>query len=291
MSQPFDHLCNLVSRLRAPDGCPWDRKQTHDSLKPHLLEESYEVLEAIDEQNPRFLLEELGDLLLQVLLHAQIEQEARHFSIDDVITHLSQKLIRRHPHVFAQDTQPQERLSTEQVIHQWEQIKKAERKDQGKPDSILNGIPPSLPSLLRAHQIQSRVSRVGFDWQEAGDVVEKLDEELAELREAVLACQKTADNAKSEDRGAIEEEFGDVLFTMANLARFLHIHPEEALRKSCNRFIHRFHGMEAQASSRKQTLQGLTPQEWDDYWKAAKQDERLTSGKSSVENGLIPERE
>ena len=163
MTQPFHDLVDVVARLRSPEGCPWDIRQTHESLKPFLLEEAYEVLEALDTQDPQHLREELGDLLLQILLHAHIESEKQAFTIDDVITDLTHKLIRRHPHVFTAKSDGAQALDAEQVVTQWEAIKRAERSTA--TDSILTGIPVSLPSLLRAHQIQKRAARVGFDWE------------------------------------------------------------------------------------------------------------------------------
>ena len=182
MSQAFRDLVDVVAKLRSPEGCPWDIKQTHESLKPFLLEEAYEVLEALDTHNPQHLREELGDLLLQILLHAHIESEKQAFTINDVITDLTHKLIRRHPHVFSAASDEAPKLDSEQVVTQWEAIKQAERSTES--DSILAGIPASLPSLLRAHQIQKRAARVGFDWETPEQVFEKLDEELEELQAA-----------------------------------------------------------------------------------------------------------
>ena len=276
MSQAFDHLLELISHLRSPDGCAWDRKQTHDTLRSHLLEETYEVLEALDQQEPDSLKEELGDLLLQVLLHAIIEEEAGHFSMNDVVTHLSEKLIRRHPHVFTKDPHAGESLSATDVVQQWEVIKQAERDQVGHRDSILQGVPKSLPSLHRAYQVQSRASRVGFDWEQPKQVVEKLDEELEELRMAISdqqASQATSDS-QVHPSPHIEAEFGDVLFTVANMARFLHVNPEEALRKSTNRFVSRFQFMERQAEQSQKRLQELTDQEWDSLWEQAKSHEQ-----------------
>ncbi len=285
MSQPFDDLVAIIAKLRAPDGCPWDQKQTHDSLKPYLIEESYEVLEALDRNDSRQLREELGDLLLQVFLHSEIEKELHHFTMQDVIETLSQKLVRRHPHVFevAQNAEPA--LNADQVVNQWEKIKQAERTSQGQPDSILEGVPASLPALLRAYQVQKRAARVGFDWKKPEQVIEKLDEELQELREASSRHQfNQASSASGNDDASlgqsqkdIEEEFGDVLFTIANLARHLHINPEEALRKSCNKFVARFEAMELQAAEENKGLQQLTPAEWETLWAAAKEDERTTN--------------
>ena len=288
MSQAFDDLVALVARLRAPDGCPWDRKQTHDSLKPYLIEESYEVLEALDRNDPRQLREELGDLLLQVVLHTELESEQNHFTMQDVITTLNEKLVRRHPHVFTKETGPS--LNADQVITQWEKIKQSERSEQGQEESILEGVPASLPALLRAYQVQKRASRVGFDWEQPEQVVEKLDEELQELREATIHHQsRAASSSHGQDVliawKAIEQEFGDVLFTIANLARFLKINPEEALRKSCNRFVTRFATMEQQAADVGKGLQQLSPAEWETFWEVAKKHERSTHNLPSASSG------
>jgi len=276
MSDAFNELVDLVAKLRGPEGCPWDRKQTHESLKPYLLEESYEVLAALDRKNPLQLREELGDLLLQILLHADIAQEQGYFTIQDVATTLSEKLIRRHPHVFENSQNSDQPLTPDQVVNQWEKIKQTERSNAGKEESILEGVPASLPALLRAYQVQKRVARVGFDWEKPEDVVEKLDEELQELRDATSPKGNHGSTGSSPKHSfeAIEEEFGDVLFTVANLARFLKINPEEALRKTCNRFVSRFAYMERRANSMGKALHHLTPTEWDTLWEAAKQQEQ-----------------
>ncbi len=279
MSQAFDDLVAVVTRLRGPNGCPWDKKQTHESLKPYLIEEAYEVLDALDRNDPRQLREELGDLLLQVLLHAELEAEQHRFTIHDVIAALDEKLTRRHPHVFGTPDETASSLNAEQVIHQWEKIKQSERSFNGQDDSMLAGVPASLPALLRAYHIQKRASRVGFDWHKPEQVIEKLEEELEELREATsrhqpletAAAQKETTPSSFE---AVEEEFGDVLFTIANLARFLKINPEEALRKSCNRFARRFAWMEQQAIQAGKALQHLTPADWDALWEEAKKHEQ-----------------
>ncbi len=263
MSEAFNDLVGVVARLRSPEGCPWDIRQTHESLKPFLLEEAYEVLEALDGQDPRHLREELGDLLLQILLHAHIESQQNTFGIEDVITALTEKLIRRHPHVFA--TQPGERLDSEQVVKQWEAIKRTERAS----DSILTGVPAALPSLLRAHQIQKRASRVGFDWKTTEQVFEKLDEELEELQTATSPAPNASVHPSTTE-AAIEHELGDVLFTIVNVARFLDVNPEEALRKANNRFIARFQHMERHGIQDGQELATMTEPEWEALWNAAK---------------------
>ena len=269
MTQPFHDLVDVVAKLRSPEGCPWDIKQTHESLKPFLLEEAYEVLEALDTHNPQDLREELGDLLLQILLHAHIESEKQAFTINDVITDLTHKLIRRHPHVFSAASDEAPKLDSEQVVTQWEAIKQAERSTES--DSILGGIPASLPSLLRAHQIQKRAARVGFDWETPEQVFEKLDEELEELRAASPRLPDAEPSVQEpETNAAIEHELGDVLFTIVNVARFLRINPEEALRKANNRFTARFQYMERQGAQEKKNLGEMTALEWDTLWEAAK---------------------
>lgn len=281
MSQNFNDLVNVIARLRSPGGCPWDLKQTHDSLKPFLLEEAYEVLDALDHQDPQHLREELGDLLLQILLHARIESERGTFSIEDVITGLQHKLVRRHPHVFASGAQDAPTLTADQVVKQWETIKQAERTTRQGPDSALAGIPAALPALLRACQLQQRASCTGFDWNTLEQVTDKLEEELEELRTetARLTPHPKGEPAvpSQEMAAAIEHEFGDVLLTMVSMARFLRIHPEEALRKANERFLKRFQYMERQAAQEGRPLQALTASEWDTLWEAAKRQEPVAA--------------
>ena len=281
MSQTFHDLVGVVARLRAPEGCPWDIKQTHESLKPFLLEEAYEVLEALDTRDPRHLREELGDLLLQILLHAHIESEKQTFNIEDVITDLTNKLIRRHPHVFAAASDEAPKLDPEQVVNQWEAIKRAERATES--DSILAGIPASLPSLLRAHQIQKRAARVGFDWETPEQVLKKLDEELEELQAAASGLPDSEPSVREpETNAAVEHELGDVLFTIVNVARFLRINPEEALRKANNRFTARFRYMERQGAQENKPLKEMTASEWDRLWEAAKKQETTEGPHTTV---------
>ena len=286
MSQAFHDLVNVIARLRSPGGCPWDLKQTHDSLKPFLLEEAYEVLDALDHHDPQHLREELGDLLLQILLHARIESEQNVFSIDDVIADLQEKLIRRHPHVFVSDMQAATGRTVDQVEKQWETIKQAERATRHGPDSILAGIPAALPALLRAHQMQKRAACVGFDWDTSKQVTDKLNEELEELRMETVRLTQTPEAGQpvqlEETPAAIEHEFGDVLLTMANVARFLRINPEEALRKANERFLARFQCMERQAAQDSRPLQELTAAEWDALWETAKRQESMPASRTSM---------
>lgn len=276
MPEPFNQLLDIVARLRSPQGCPWDRQQTHESLKAHLLEETHEVLEVLDQHGSQSLKEELGDLLLQILFHAQIEDEHGHFSIHDVITTLTEKLVRRHPHVFRADAEREGTLSPDQVLTQWETLKHNERQQSGKPGSILDGVPKTLPALLRAQQIQSRASRVGFDWERPDQVIDKLDEELEELRAAVQSKTPSpiSQHGTTFDVEAVEEEMGDVLLTLVNVARFLTINSEEALRKATNRFIDRFTIMERAVIQDGKQLQDLSAEEWDTLWRMAKATQR-----------------
>jgi tetrapyrrole methylase family protein / MazG family protein len=270
MSKSFDDLVQLMARLRAPDGCPWDRKQTHESLKPYLVEEAYEVLEAIDHTDITRLREELGDVLLQVIFHAQIGTEQETFSIEDVIHALAEKLVRRHPHVFGTADQKQERLNADDVKVRWEQIKRNEREEKGQDSSALEGVPRTLPALLRAYQVQARAARVGFDWPDLPPVLGKLEEELQEFRDAMAASTVVTSSASKEAQEHVESELGDVLFTIVNIARFLKINPEEALRKTINRFIDRFQYIETQAALAGRSLQDMSLEEMDALWEDAK---------------------
>lgn len=274
MSDRFDELVQLMAKLRAPDGCPWDRKQTHDSLKPYLLEETYEVLETIDKQDELKLREELGDLLLQILFHAQIAAERKAFTVEDVMQLLADKLVRRHPHVFGrQDTDGT--LTPDQVYSNWEEIKKSERKQTGRSDSVLDGVPKTLPALLRAFQIQARASRVGFDWPQNGEgvhqVMDKVKEEIEELTDAYGA--RNDQGGKIDQHAAqrhLEDEMGDVLFALVNLARFLKVNPEDVLRRATDRFADRFHFIEAEAARAGRSLESMTLAEMDALWEEAK---------------------
>ena len=273
MADRFDELIQLMAKLRAPDGCPWDRKQTHESLKPYLLEETYEVLETIDKQDDGKLREELGDLLLQILFHAQIAAERQVFSIEDVMQLLSDKLVRRHPHVFG--PKGDGALTPDQVYSNWEQIKKSERQQSGRSESVLDGVPKTLPALLRAFQIQARASRVGFDWPQNGEgvhqVMGKVKEEIEELTEAYGARNDQAGDAERiAAQRHLEDEMGDVLFSLVNLARFLKFNPEDALRRATDRFADRFHFVEAETARTGRTLDSMTLDEMDALWKKAK---------------------
>jgi tetrapyrrole methylase family protein/MazG family protein len=243
----FQKLIDIMGRLRGPDGCPWDKEQTHDSLKPYLLEESYEVLEALDSDNVNDLKEELGDLLLQVIFHTELAQEKKNFTILDVLNTLNDKLIRRHPHVFGN----KKILSAEEQTVHWERIKKKEGKV-----SVLDGVPKKFPALLRARRIQQKAASVGFDWNEIRLVWEKLNEEMTELQEAIQTNSPTD----------IQEELGDILFSMVNLSRFLKVDPEESLRKAIDKFIFRFKKVEQWFEKKGTQLQEATLEEMDAVW-------------------------
>lgn len=276
MSTRFTKVVEIMAALRAQNGCPWDRKQTHESLKPYLLEEAYEVIETIDQRDKQKLREELGDVLLQVLFHSQIAAESGTFTVDDVLDTLATKLIRRHPHVFGNGDQSRNVSNSEQVLSQWEEIKRAEREAAGMEQSALEGVPKTLPALLRAYQIQARAARVGFDWSHnaAGleQVFAKVAEETGELREE-LARHRAGTESNSNRINAseeIENELGDLLFSLVNLARFLKANPEDALRRATNRFIDRFHLVEAQAAEKGRSLTDMTLADMDELWDEAK---------------------
>ncbi len=255
MTDYLNKLVDLMATLRGPDGCPWDRKQTPDSLKPFLIEECYEVVDALDEGNPDKVKEELGDLLFQIIFHARIAEEKGQFTIHDVIETNVEKMVRRHPHVFGQ-----EKLKTDkEVLANWEEIKKKE-KGYEQRKSILEGVPRSMPSLIRAHRLQERAARVGFDWSKLDEALPKLDEEVAEFKEAL----------KTEDASKIEEELGDIFFMFVNISRFLEVDPEEALRKTISKFIHRFRYIEENAAEAGKSLNDMTLDEMEKLWQEAK---------------------
>ncbi len=251
----FERLVQIMARLRAEDGCPWDREQTHDSLRQYLLEETYEVLEAIEEGNPNELCIELGDLLLQVVFHAQISSEEGTFDIGDVVDSITEKLIRRHPHVFGD---VQIRTAEEQTQH-WERLKQSEGKE-----SAVQGVPRELPALQRAHRVQQKAAAVGFDWEAIEPVWEKVLEEFGELQAEWQA----------QDRGRIEEEFGDLLFALVNLGRFLSVNAEDALRATTDKFLRRFQEVEARIKAQGRRLQDCSLDELDAVWEDIKSGEK-----------------
>ena len=279
MSHELPTLVNLMARLRGPDGCPWDRKQTHESLKTHLLEETYEVLEAIDEGTPETLKEELGDVLLQILFHTQIASERSEFTFEDVAEQLASKLIRRHPHVFDRQSGEQAIKNSDEVLQRWEDIKNRERQDTSKSHSALEGIPKVSPALQRAYQVQKRAAQSGFDWATISPVLDKLWEEFEELFEAtskmpgLRPAQDQPSTHTAELHKHVEAELGDVLFSLVNVARFLKVNPEEALRNTTNRFMRRFAYVEQQAEKNGRAIKDYSEAELDHWWEEAKRHE------------------
>src|SRR5215207_7599571 len=260
----FEKLVEIMARLRGPDGCPWDKQQDRHTLKPMLVEETYEVLEAIDNNDSEGLSEELGDLLLHVVFQAQLGVEDRTFDIDKVIDGICDKLIRRHPHVFGDETAS----TPEEVIRNWEAIKAQEKTNKLKdrtPEqrSLLEGIPSKLPAIHEAHQISSRAARVGFEWPDIEGVFDKLKEETHELREAMA-------EAENSRQARLEDEIGDILFVIVNLARFLKIDSESALKRANRKFKTRFQHMEAALAREGKTLDGTSLDEMQDLWQQAK---------------------
>jgi len=260
----FAKLVAVMARLRAPGGCPWDREQTHDTLRTYLIEEAYEVLDALDSTDDVKFAEELGDLLLQVLFHAQIASEAGRFAISDVIREIYEKMIRRHPHVFGE----KRAKDAAEVLRNWEIIKQEERRNksgqstaEAEPASILDGVPRTLPALLEGLQLTRKASRVGFDWQNVDGIFDKLGEEASELRHAL---------DKNESASRIESEVGDILFVAVNLARFLNVDPEIAMKKASSKFSRRFHEMERLARHQGTTLAEIPRPEMESLWEQSK---------------------
>ncbi len=249
----FKKLIEIMERLRAENGCPWDKIQTKESLKPYIIEEAHEVLEAIDENNPLKIKEELGDLLFQIIFQAQIASEKKDFTIDEVIKSIAEKIISRHPHVFSNARFE----SPEEVSRQWHERKFEEGKFK---ESILDGVPKTLPALLRSQRLQSRASKVGFDWEKIEDVLDKVDEELSELKTAIKIGKKKD----------IEEELGDILFVLVNVSRFAGVNAEEALKKTINKFINRFRYIEQKAKELGQNISDMTLEEMDRLWEEIK---------------------
>jgi MazG family protein len=248
----FERLVGIMAKLRAPGGCPWDREQNFDTIKPYLLEETYEVFGAIDQRDWPGLAEELGDLMLQAVFFAQMASEESKFRIDDSLDAISEKLIRRHPHVFSDGTAK----TSAEVLRRWDEIKADEKKDRGKPQlGRLDSVPRQLPALVEAQQISSKAAGVGFDWENPEQVLDKLDEELRELAEARAAGT----------REEMEGEIGDLLFVIVNLARKIKVDPEQALRKTNAKFRKRFAFVESHA-----TLPGATLEEMEAWWQKAK---------------------
>ncbi len=255
--QKFERLVEIMARLRAPGGCPWDREQDFDSIKPYTLEETYEVLDAIDRRDWGGLADELGDFLLQAVFYAQIAAEQNIFDIADSLDAINAKLVRRHPHVFAAGSAK----TAEDVKRKWDQIKDQEKAGRGEADrTLLEGVPRSMPALVEAQQITSKASQVGFDWQSVDQVFDKMKEELNEL----TAARQTG------VREDVEDEFGDVLFVMVNLARFLKIDPEQALRRTNAKFRKRLAYVELQLRERGKRLNDSNIEEMEGLWQEAK---------------------
>jgi MazG family protein len=274
----FNELVSIMAQLRSPDGCPWDREQTLSSLRPYLLEETYEALEALDNGDTAALCEELGDLLLEVVFLSRIAEESGSFSVADAINAIVQKLVRRHPHVFGPDA----KLSTpHEVRGKWEEMKASERSHASTPKTILGGVPKTLPSLLRAYEYGARAAAVGFDWIQPGDVVDKIEEEVRELREAVnLPNSNNSSNPGNPGNlsnpgnlgnQSVEEELGDLLFAVANLARKLGVEPEAALRRANDKFLSRFSEVERRITASGQRMQEKTLDELEATWQDVKQ--------------------
>lgn len=247
----FETLVEIIARLRAPDGCPWDREQTHHSIKGNLLEETYEVIEAIDEEDANKLCEELGDLLMQIVLHARMASEEGNFDLGDIISGICTKLIHRHPHVFGNA----DAKDTKQVVANWEILKQSEGKG-----SLLSGLPKEMPALAYSQAMGRRVARVGFDWKDVEGIIDKLSEEVAEFNEAIDHRQRV-------------REFGDLLFTLASIARRLDIDLEAALRGANERFYNRFSCMEETCQKKETSLSSLTLEEQNVLWEEAKRRE------------------
>jgi MazG family protein len=266
----FQKLCELVAKLRAPGGCPWDREQTHESLLPALIEEAYEVAEAARAKDDAHFREELGDLLLLVVMHAEIARESGRFNIDKVLRDVSHKLVRRHPHVFGTS----DARDSGAVLKQWEAIKREEKKADSH---YLASLPKALPALVRAQKAQTKAARVNFDWADVRDVVAKLEEELRETKEAIA----------SQDRARIEDEIGDVLFAVVNLTRKCKIDAESALQGGTDKFVTRFNQLEDEVKARGKKLGDVDLSEMDEIWNAIKKNDEARM--SNAESMTKPE--
>jgi len=254
-TESFRKLIEIVDTLMGKNGCPWDNVQTRESLKPYLVEETYEVLEALDTNDPDQIKDELGDLLYQILFHSKISSKNNEFDIKDVLNNLKEKMVRRHPHVFKEG-----QINTpDQVIERWEEIKKEEKTHSNHP-SILDSVPKQLPSLLRAQKLQKKAAKEGFDWDEISDVFDKLDEEISEFKSAVLEGKGTD----------IQSELGDILFVLVNIAKFKKIDAEEALRSTNNKFIKRFQHIEKEVAKQGKTLKETSLEDMERHWQNAK---------------------
>jgi MazG family protein len=263
----FEDLISLQKRLRAPNGCPWDREQTHETLRPFLAEETYEVLDALDARDTGKFANELGDLLLQIVFHAELASEAGKFDISDVIRAVHSKMVRRHPHVFGKVKAG----SSAQVLKNWEQIKAEERASEEvsgakDTDSVLDGVPHELPALLEGYQLSRRASNVGFDWENAEGILEKIREEVDEIRAALASVPAKGANKDFE----VEHEVGDLFFTVVNLARFVSADPERALKSANRKFKQRFQWMERKAHEQGSRLADVSRAEMEELWNMSK---------------------
>jgi MazG family protein len=279
----FEKLVAVQKRLRAPQGCPWDREQTHATLRQYLIEEAYEVIDALDSGDDAKFAEEMGDLLLQVVFHSEIAREQERFTVADVIREIHDKMVRRHPHVFGDASAK----NSAEVLQNWERIKASERldndgsskngtgKSQQKPASLLDGVSRGLPAMLQGLQLTRKAARAGFDWQDADGIFEKLREEMAEVRHALT----------EKDFRKTEEELGDLLFAAVNLARFVQVDPEIALKKANAKFQRRFLGMEKAALQSDRTFDGMPREEKESLWDAVKHGEKKNAGARKSGNG------
>ena len=252
----LERLLEIMRRLRSPEGCPWDQKQSSDSIKMYAIEEAYELVEAIENGSVSELEEELGDLLLQVVFHAQIQSEAGLFDFEDVARGISEKLVRRHPHVFGHTAVS----GADEVLTNWDTIKREEKAEKGEASSILEGVPRALPSLQRAHEVQKRAARAGFDWATSEDVLAKLEEEITEVREAI----------QSGNEDALKEELGDLLFSCVNMCRFLGFNAEDLLRANVEKFERRFRSVEQRVLVQGTEFSDLSIDVLDSHWEAVK---------------------
>jgi MazG family protein len=268
MSKSFDRLAAIMDQLRDPGGCPWDREQTLHSLAPYFLEEAYEVVDAISGGDPAKLCEELGDLLLQIVFVARVAREKDWFDIDDVCEKISEKMVRRHPHVFGD----REVSGSTEVLQNWEKIKRDERAGTNER-SVLDGVPNSLPALLKAYRMTEKAAAVGFDWRKPTDVMVKMHEEMAELEEELVKGEASADER-------VRAEMGDVLFVMANLARHLQVEPETALQGTNASFMRRFKAMEELAQAKGRDFRDMDLAEQDGLWEEIKRAEGTWSGET-----------
>lgn len=275
MPATFDDLVQLMARLRSPEGCPWDREQTYETLAPMLLEEAYEAFEAVEEAregNPASLRDELGDLLFQIVFYAQVARERGQFTIADITEAIHTKMVRRHPHVFADAAAG----DAAEVLRNWEAIKAEEKRAAGKDKqaqdaSLLDGVSTKAPALMEAHQLSTKAARVGFDWQQLEDIFTKLHEEIDELRAAI---HRHAESETEADHARVREELGDLLFAVTNIARHLQLEPEAALKSTNRKFRRRFHHIEQSLQAQGRTLDTATLDEMESLWQEAKNSDR-----------------